>query len=232
VALPLEVLEQFEQRVGRTLHEGYGLSEASPVTHSTPRLSRRKPGTIGLPIPDTDIKIVDIETGTREVPVGEPGEMCVAGPQVMKGYWNSPAETAKALRTGADGRIWLHTGDIARMDDDGFFRIVQRKKDLILVDGFNVYPSEVEGVLYSHPAVREAAVIGVPDAYHGEVVRAFVVLKPETTVTADELRTFCANGLAAYKVPQRIELRDTLPLSAVGKILYRALREEQRDGLV
>jgi long-chain acyl-CoA synthetase len=227
--LPIEVLEQFEQKTGRTLHEGYGLSEASPVTHSTPRLSRRKPGTIGLPLPGTETKIVDVETGTREMPVGQAGELCVAGPQVMKGYWNSPEETSKALRTDSAGRVWLFTGDVATMDADGFFSIIQRKKDLILVDGFNVYPSEVEGLLYGHAAVREAAVIGAPDAYHGEVVRAFVVLKPGTTATAAELKAHCAAGLAAFKVPDRIEIRESLPMSAVGKILYRALREELRQ---
>ncbi len=137
----------------------------------------RKPGTIGLPMPETDIKVVDVDTGTRELPLGEAGELCISGPQVMKGYWNDPDETASALRADADGRVWFHTGDIARIDEDGFTTIVQRKKDMIIVDGFNVYPSDVEGVLYSHPAVRLAAVIGVPHAYHGEVVKACVVLR-------------------------------------------------------
>ena len=143
--LPVEVLEKFERIVNVTLNEGYGLSEASPVTHSTPHLARRKPGSIGLPMPDTDMKIVDLETGTRELPLGEEGELCVAGPQVMKGYWNRPDETAIALRTDDDGVVWLHTGDVARIDEDGYTYIVQRKKDMIIVDGFNVYPSEVEG---------------------------------------------------------------------------------------
>src|SRR5262249_50045891 len=162
---------EFERRIGRTLGEGYGLSETSPVTHSTPHLARRKPGTVGLPFPDTDIKIVDLETGMRELPYGEPGELCIAGPQVMKGYWNSPDETARALRPDAAGRVWFYTGDVASIDADGFTTIVQRKKDMIIVDGFNVYPSEVESVLYTHPAVKLAAVIGVPDRYHGEIVR-------------------------------------------------------------
>jgi len=223
---PVEVIEQFQRKIGRTLNEGYGLSETSPVTHSTPQLARRKPGTIGLPYPDTDIKIVDIETGTRELPIGEAGELCIAGPQVMKGYWNRPDETAQALRADATGRIWLYTGDIARMDEDGFTSIVQRKKDMIIVDGFNVYPSDVEGVLYTHPAVRLAAVIGVPDAYHGEIVKAFVVLKPDQSATAAELAAYCALDLAEFKVPREIELRDSLPMSAVGKILYRVLREK------
>ncbi len=224
---PVEVIEQFERTIGRTLSEGYGLSETSPVTHSTPQFARRKPGTVGLPLPDTDIKIVDIETGTRELPIGDAGELCIAGPQVMKGYWNRPDETAQALRADAAGRVWFHTGDIARMDEDGFTSIVQRKKDMIIVDGFNVYPSDVEGVLYTHPAVRLAAVIGVPDPYHGEVVKACVVLRPDAPATVAELTAHCAQSLAEFKMPRSIEIRDSLPMSAVGKILYRVLREEQ-----
>ena len=222
---PVEVIDEFERRIGRTLNEGYGLSETSPVTHSTPHLARRKPGTIGLPYPDTDMKIVDIETGTREMPLGEAGELCIAGPQVMKGYWNKPEETANVLRRDADGRIWFHTGDIATMDADGFTSIVQRKKDMIIVDGFNVYPSEVEGVLYTHAGVRMAAVIGIPHAYHGEVVKACIVPR-DAAVTTDDLRAHCKANLAAYKVPVEIELRESLPQSAVGKILYRVLRDE------
>ncbi len=222
---PVEVIEEFERRIGRTLNEGYGLSETSPVTHSTPHLALRKPGTIGLPLPDTDMSIVDIETGLHEVPLGEAGELCIAGPQVMQGYWNRPEETAQALRRHADGRIWFHTGDVARMDEDGFTSIVQRKKDLIIVDGLNVYPSEVEGVLYTHPAVRLAAVIGIPHRYHGEVVKACVVLR-EGSTTVEELTAFCATSLAPFKVPCEIEIRDALPMTAVGKILYRVLRDE------
>ena len=222
---PVEVMEEFEQRIGRPLNEGYGLSETSPVTHSTPQLARRKFGSIGLPMPDTDMKIVDVETGTREMPLGEAGELCICGPQVMKGYWNRPDETAEALRRHDDGRIWFHTGDVATMDEDGYFYIVQRKKDMIIVDGFNVYPSEVEGVLYTHSAVRMAAVIGLPDAYHGEIVKACVVPR-DPSVSVDELRAYCKKNLAAYKVPVEIELRESLPQSAVGKILYRVLRDE------
>ena len=225
--LPVEVIEQFEQMTGGTLNEGYGLSEASPVTHTTATLARRKPGSIGLPLPDTDCKVVDLEEGTREVAPGEEGELCIAGPQIMKGYWNRPDETAIALRADADGRRWLYTGDVARMDEDGYFYIVQRKKDMVIVGGFNVYPSEVEGVLYMHPAVMEAGVIGVPDAYRGEVVKAFVVLKAGAAATAEELIAHCRTGLAEFKVPARIELRDSLPKTAVGKILHRVLREEE-----
>jgi long-chain acyl-CoA synthetase len=223
---PIEVIHEFERRVGRTLSEGYGLSETSPVTHSTPQLARRKPGTIGLPLPDTDIKIVDIETGTTELPLGEAGELCISGPQVMKGYWNRPEETAQVLRPDASGRVWFHTGDVARIDDDGFTTIVQRKKDLIIVDGLNVYPSDVEGVLYTHPAVRLAAVIGVPHSYHGEIVRACIVLRDGMIATEAEIQAHCAVSLAEYKRPRQIEFRESLPTSAVGKILYRVLRDE------
>jgi long-chain acyl-CoA synthetase len=222
---PVEVMEEFETRIGRPLSQGYGLSETSPVTHSTPQMAKRKYSSIGLPMPDTDMKIVDVETGTREMPIGDSGELCLCGPQVMKGYWNRPDETAAALRRHDDGRIWFHTGDVATMDEDGYTYIVQRKKDMIIVDGFNVYPSEVEGVLYTHAAVRMAAVIGVPDAYHGEVVKACVVPRGND-VSVDELKTYCRQHLAPYKVPSEIELRDSLPQSAVGKILYRVLRDE------
>ena len=209
------------------LNEGYGLSEASPVTHSTPHLARRKPGSIGLPLPDTDIKIVDLETGARELPLGEEGELCIAGPQVMKGYWNRPDETAhRAAHRRRRRASGCYTGDVARMDEDGFTYIVQRKKDMIIVYGFNVYPSEVESVLYTHPAVMEAAAIGVPHGYHGEVVKAVVVLKPDQSATADELRAHCAGHLAEFKRPRTIEIRDSLPKSTVGKVLYTTLRAE------
>ena len=224
--IALDVLEKFERVVNVPLNQGYGLSEASPVTHSTPHLAKRKPASIGLPMPDTDMKIVDLDTGTRELPPGEQGELCIAGPQIMKGYWNRPDETAIALRTDQDGVVWLHTGDVAVMDEDGFTFIVQRKKDMIIVDGYNVYPSEVEGALFSHPAVMEAAAIGVPHGYHGEVVRAFVVLKPNQTATPDELKAHCAERLAEYKRPRTIEIRASLPKTTVGKVLYTKLREE------
>jgi long-chain acyl-CoA synthetase len=218
--LPLEVIERFEKMSGAMLYEGYGLTEASPTTHSTPTLAKRKIGSIGLPFPSTDCKIVDLETGERVVPVGEAGELCVRGPQVMKGYWNRPEETAIALRDG-----WLYTGDVARMDEDGFFYIVQRKKDMIIVSGFNVYPNEVEDVLFTHPAVLEAAVIGVPDQYRGEAVKAFITLRSGANATADEVIEFCRANLAKYKVPSLIEFMPSLPKSAVGKVLRRELRE-------
>jgi len=224
--LPVEVLDQFENLTGGMLSEGYGLSEASPVTHTSPSLSIRKPGSIGIPLPDTDQKVVDLEHGLDEVPPGAEGELCIAGPQVMKGYWNREDETAIALRKDADGRTWLYTGDVATIDADGFTYIVQRKKDMIIVSGFNVYPSEVESVLFAHPAVMEAAVIGVPDSYRGEVVKAFVVLKPGAEASLDELRAHCVANLAEFKRPVNIEIRETLPKSGVGKILRRVLREE------
>lgn len=223
---PLDVMARWEAMTGRPLREGYGLSETSPVTHMTPQLALRKPGTIGLPLPDTDIKIVDVESGTRELPAGQAGELCISGPQVMKGYWNRPDETSRALRTHPDGRTWFHTGDIATIDADGYTKIVQRKTDMMIVDGFNVFPSEVEAVLYTHPAIRLAAVIGVPDSYHGEVAKAYVALKPRASVTREEIIAHCGQGLASYKVPREVEFRDTLPMSAVGKILYRVLHAE------
>src|SRR5687767_7980540 len=189
------------------LSEGYGLSEASPVTHTSPSLSIRKPGSIGIPLPDTDMKIVDLEEGRTEVPLGTEGELCIAGPQVMKGYWNKPEETAQTLRQDENGRTWLYTGDIATMDADGFSYIVQRKKDMIIVAGFNVYPGEIESVLFTHPAVMEACVIGVPDSYRGEVVKAFVVLKPGAEASIDELKAHCAKDLAEFKRPVHVEIR-------------------------
>ncbi len=220
--LPVEVIEQFEQLSGAMLYEGYGLTEASPTTHSTPTLAKRKVGSIGLAFPSTDCKIVDLETGLNEVPLGEDGELCVRGPQVMKGYWNRPDETAIALRDG-----WLYTGDVARMDEDGYFYIVQRKKDMIIVGGYNVYSNEVEDVLFSHPAVLEAAVIGVPDHYRGETVKAFIVLKPDTRTTTEDLLEYCRANLAKYKVPSLIEFVPSLPKSAVGKVLRRELRDQE-----
>ncbi|HLJ74683.1 MAG TPA: long-chain fatty acid--CoA ligase [Thermoanaerobaculia bacterium] len=225
--LPVEVIDQFERMTGGTLNEGYGLSEASPVTHTTPSLSRRKPGSVGIPLPDTDIKIVDLVLGEKELGIGEEGELCIAGPQIMKGYWNRADETAIALRKDSDGRAWLYTGDVARIDEDGYTYIVQRKKDMIIVGGFNVYPSEVESVIFTHPAVMEVAVIGIPHRYYGEVVKAFVVPKPGVRLTADELRAHCVTNLAEFKRPAEIELRESLPKSSVGKVLRRVLREEE-----
>jgi long-chain acyl-CoA synthetase len=218
--LPVELIHQFEQLSGAPLREGFGMTETSCTACTTPILARRKPGSVGLPVSSTYFKIVDLDTGEKELALGEEGEICVRGPQVMKGYWNNPAESATALRNG-----WLYTGDIGRMDEDGYFYIVQRKKDMINVGGLKVFPNEVDDVLYQHPAVLEAAAIGVPDAYRGEVVKAFVVLKPDTQATADELLAFCRERLARFKQPAHIEFIESLPKSAVGKILRRELRE-------
>src|SRR2546429_64964 len=226
--LPVEVQTKFEQLAGggRVL-EGYGLTEAAPVTHTTPRQGLRKLGSIGVPIPDVDAKIVDLETGTRDLPVGETGELVLRGPNLMDGYYQRPEETALALRDG-----WLYTGDVARMDEDGYFYILDRKKELIIVSGYNVYPREVEEALYAHPAVLEAAAIGVPDPERGEVVKAFVVLRPGASATAEDLRTHCASSLARFKIPAEIEFRSDLPKSMVGKVLRRALADEERASRV
>jgi len=221
--LPLEVQQKFEEITGGRLNEGYGLSEASPVTHSNNHWEKRKPG-IGIPYPDTDARIV--RPGSGEIlPPGEIGELVVKGPQVMKGYWNRPEETAKVLKDG-----WLHTGDMAVMDEDGFFTIVGRRKEIIIASGYNIYPREVEEVLYEHPAIREAAVIGVPDPYRGETVKAVIVLKDGRSVVDKELDAFCRARLAAYKVPRIYEYRDSLPKTAAGKILRRVLIEEHGAG--
>jgi long-chain acyl-CoA synthetase len=219
--LPLEVRRQFEAATGGRLVEGYGLTEASPVTHCNP-LNADAKECIGLPFPDTDARIVDPEDWTRTMPDGESGELIIHGPQVMKGYWNKPEESADMLKDG-----WLLTGDIARMDEDGFFYIVDRKKDMILCSGYNVYPREVEEVLFAHPAIQEAAAIGVPDPYRGETVKAFVVLKAGKTATAVDIIAFCKERLAPFKVPKMIEFTKDLPKSLVGKVLRRELRARE-----
>ena len=221
-AVPVGLLQSFERRTGRSIYEGWGLSEGAPVTMNT-YLRGPVPGSIGVPMPSTDLRIVDAETGEEEMPVGEPGEIVVKGPQVMKGYWNMPEETAETLRDG-----WLYTGDIARMDEDGYFYIVDRKKDVIIASGYNVYPREIEEVLYKHPEVVEAVAVGIPDEYRGETVKAFVVKESDSTVTEEELISYCKENLAPYKVPRLIEFRDELPKSAVGKLLRRVLAEEER----
>jgi len=219
--LPVEVAQKFEALTGGRLVEGYGLTEASPVTHVNPPDGAARVGSIGLLIPRTEARIVDLETGTRELPDGKAGEIIIRGPQVMKGYWNKPEETAQVLRDG-----WLYTGDIARRDEDGYFYIVDRKKDMIIAGGYNVYPREVEEVLFQHPHINEAAVVGVPDEYRGETVKAFVVLREGAATTAAEIITFCRQRLAAYKVPRQIVFRVSLPKSGVGKYLRRELRSE------
>jgi long-chain acyl-CoA synthetase len=219
--MPLELLRGFESKTGSKILEGYGLSEASPTTHCNPPFAERKPGSVGIGVPSTEYKIVDVATGTEEVPVGELGEVIIKGPQVMKGYWNMPEETANTLRDG-----WLYTGDIAKVDEDGYLYIVDRKKDLIIASGFNVYPRDIEEVLYEHPSVQEAVVIGVPDPYRGEDIKAVIVLKANKTATGEEIIQYCKQNMSAYKVPRIVEFRDELPKTGVGKILRRSLREE------
>lgn len=219
--LPLEVAEKFESLTEGMLVEGYGLSEASPVTHCNPLLVQRKAGSIGLPLPDTDCKIMDLETGERELPPGDIGELCVKGPQVMKGYWQMPEETANTLKNG-----WLYTGDIAKMDNDGYCYIVDRKKDIIIAGGYNIYPREIEEVLFEHPKILEAVAVGVPDPYRGETVKAFIVLKEGRQATEREIIQYCRTNLARYKVPKYVEFRAALPQNVVGKVLRRILREE------
>lgn len=222
--LPVEVIEQFEQMSGAMLREGFGMTETSCTASTTPLLAARKIGSIGIPVSDTDFKIVDLESGSTELGIGEEGELCVRGPQVMKGYWNQPEETAHALRDG-----WMYTGDVAKMDQDGFFYIVQRKKDMIIVSGLKVFPSELEEVLFTHPSVVEACVIGVPHSYRGESVKAFVVLKPGASTTVEELQSFLKERLAKFKVPSEIEFVPALPKSAVGKVLRRELRDSELE---
>jgi long-chain acyl-CoA synthetase len=225
--LPKAVADRFHEITGGAkLVEGYGLTECSPVTHVNP-FDAPHSGTIGIPILDTDCKIVDLEDPDREVAVGERGELCIKGPQVMLGYWNRPEATAEMIRNG-----WLHSGDIAIMDDEGFFRIVDRLKDMIIVSGFNVYPTEVEAVLYHHPKVSKASVVGIPDERTGERVKAFIVLREGESATADEIIAWCRDpkqGLAGYRVPHEIEFRGQLPETLVGKVLRRILQDEERQ---
>jgi long-chain acyl-CoA synthetase len=223
-ALPVNLKRSFEEKVGRTLFEGYGLSEASPVTHNNPPfLGQGREGSIGIPIPSTEARVVDVETGETEMPIGESGELIVKGPQVMKGYLNLPDVTAETLKDG-----WLYTGDVAKMDQSGYFYIVDRKKDMIVASGFNVYPREIEEVLFEHPDVVEAVAIGVADEYRGESVKAFVVKRSGAQATEEEVLAFCKERLTAYKTPKAVEFREELPKSAVGKLLRRVLVDEER----
>ena len=220
--LPVEVQTRFEALTGARLVEAYGLTEASPATHANPLYGARKVGTIGLPLPDTDAKIVDLETGERSLPPGEIGELAVKGPQVMKGYWNRPEETAGALKDG-----WLYTGDIGYMDEQGYFSIVDRKKDMIIAGGYKIYPRDVEEPLYEHPKVQEAVAVGLPDPYRGETVKVYIVLKEGQSATEQEVLDYCREKMAKYKVPTLVEFRKALPKTLVGKVLRRTLREEE-----
>jgi len=226
--MPVEAIELFEEKTGCSILEGYGLAEASPISHCNPFIGVRKPGSVGVPYPGTDCKIVDLDTGERELPAGEVGELIIKGPQVMKGYWNLPNKTVRALRDG-----WLYTGDIARMDEDGYFYIIDRKFNMINYAGYKIFPREVEEIILSHPHVAETVCIGVPEKHFGEVIKAFVVLKDNTAATPEEIIDFCRARLVKYKVPRQVEIRSELPKSVFGKILrHNLIIEEQHRRLL
>ncbi|NLA26619.1 MAG: long-chain fatty acid--CoA ligase [Firmicutes bacterium] len=220
--LPVEVRRQFEKNTGGKLVEGYGMTEASTLTQANPIYGKNIDGSVGLPVPDTDVKIMDIEKGEVELPLGEIGEVCIRGPQVMECYHNMPEETKNNLRDG-----WLYTGDIGRMDEEGYTYIVDRKKDMVIAGGYNVYPRDIEEVLFAHPKIMEAAVAGIMDPYRGETLKAYVVVKEGEKLTEEEVIEFCKDNLAAYKVPKLVEFRPELPKTMVGKVLRRILREEE-----
>ncbi|WP_096188860.1 long-chain-fatty-acid--CoA ligase [Evansella halocellulosilytica] len=222
--MPIEVMKEFESKTGSIIVEGYGLSETAPITHRNPVTGIKKQGSIGIPLPNTDSKVVDQATGTTELPPGEVGELIIKGPQVMKGYWENEKENRIAIRDG-----WLYTGDLATMDNDGYFFIVGRKKDLIIASGYNVYPAEIEELLYQHPSIDEVCVFGIPDPYRGETVKAVIVLKKDHHMTERDIMTWMSKRLAAYKVPKQISFRKELPKTAVGKVLRYKLVEEETE---
>jgi len=222
--LPVEVIHEFERITGAVIVEGFGLTETTPVTHINPFGGVRKVGSIGVPISDTECRIVSLDDGVTDMPIGEPGELIIKGPQVMKGYKDMPDETANTLRNG-----WCYTGDIAKIDEDGYFYIVDRKKDMIISGGFNIYPRDIDEVFYEHPKVQEACAIGIPDPRRGENVKVFVVLREGQTATQEELIEYCKTKLAAYKLPTEIEFRKELPKTNVGKILRKQLRAEELE---
>lgn len=221
--LPRETFRRFHEATGASILEGYGLTEASPITHCNPLGQEgQRPNSIGMPVPGTDARIVDMESGTLPLPPGKMGELIVRGPQVMAGYWHRPDETASALRNG-----WLYTGDLATMDDDGYFYIVDRKKDMVIVGGYNVYPREVDEVLLEHPKILEAVSVGIADGLRGETLKAYVVPRPGESLHKSDVIAWCRQKLAGYKVPRLVEFREELPKTIVGKVLRRALREEE-----
>ncbi|HEX5944534.1 MAG TPA: AMP-binding protein, partial [Anaerolineales bacterium] len=226
-----ETKEQFEKLTGGKVFEGYGLSEAPTATHCNPLLGVNKTGSIGMPLPNVEVKIISLDDGETEMPQGEIGEIAIHGPQVMKGYHNMPTETTNTLRQMKDGRTWLFTGDIARMDEDGYFYIVDRKKELIKPGGFQVWPREVEEAISSHPKVLEVGVGGIPDPNRGEAVKAWIVVKPGENLTVEELKAYCKEHLAPYKVPSHYEFRSELPKTTVGKILRRELVRQHKESV-
>jgi long-chain acyl-CoA synthetase len=217
--LPVEVIRDFEAKTGSQICEGYGLSETSPVVTTNPYGGKTKVGSIGLPVSDTDIRIVDLVDGTKEMPMGEAGEVLVKGPQVTTGYYKMPEETASAIKDG-----WLYTGDIGKMDEEGYLYIVDRKKDMVIAGGYNIYPREIDEVLFEHPKVLEACAVGIPDPYRGETIKAFVVLKAGESLTEEEVIKYCGERLAKYKIPKKVEFMASLPKSGVGKVLRKELR--------
>ncbi len=219
--MAVELIEKVRD-MGIYFSEGYGLSESTSLGISNPILGLKKVGSIGIPFPDTDVRLVDVQEGKENVPKGQPGEIIIRSPLIMKEYWNNPQETAGQLKDG-----WLYTGDIAVEDEDGYLFIVDRKKDMIIAGGFNIYPREIDEVLFQHPKVLEAVSIGIPDPYRGETVKAFIVMKPGEKATEEEIINFCKEKLAAYKVPKSVEFRDSLPKSAIGKVLRKILRTEE-----
>jgi long-chain acyl-CoA synthetase len=219
--IPVELIEQIKD-MGIFFSEGYGLSESTSLGISNPILGLKKVGSIGIPFPDNDVRLVDVQDGKEDVPKGQPGEIIMKGPLIMQGYWNNPQETAGQLKDG-----WLYTGDIAIEDEDGYIFIVDRKKDMIIAGGFNIYPREIDEVLFQHPKVQEAVSVGIADKYRGETVKAYIVLKPGQKAAEEEIIAFCKEKLAAYKVPKTIEFRDSIPKSAIGKVLRKVLRAEE-----
>jgi long-chain acyl-CoA synthetase len=226
-ALMATTKREFEEKTGATIVEGYSLTEGMMACCVNPVRGEGKVGSIGMPLPDVDVRIVDAEDAGRQLATGETGELLMRAPQFMAEYWNNPLETSETLRVQADGERWLHTGDLAYMDADGYIFLVDRKKDLIKTSGFQVWPREIEEVLSAHPAVMEVGVAGVPDPLKGEVAKAWVVLKAGQTATEDELRSYCRERLAPYKVPAAVEFRRDLPKTMVGKILRRALAADE-----
>ncbi len=219
--LPPALAEAFQRRTGRRLIEGYGLTEAVGIVASNPLNGKHKPGTIGIPFPDVILRIVDLESSTKNLPPGQAGEIVIRSPGLMTGYWRRPEETARTIRDG-----WLHTGDVGVMDADGYVTIVDRIKDLVKIDGLNVFPAEIDDVLHQHPQVAEAVAVGLPDPIQGEYLKAFVVPRPGRDLDPEDVRDFCGRNLAPYKVPRQVEIRDALPRGLVGKVLRRALRDE------
>ncbi len=222
--LAADTIKDLQDLTGATILEVYGLTETTPIITVTPWGGTIKPGTVGIPVPDTDFRIVDAETGSTELPTGEVGEIIVSGPQIMMGYYKKPEETAATLRDG-----WVFTGDLGFFDEDGYLSVVDRKKDMVISSGYNVYPVEVDNVLFDHPRVLEACTVGVPDSYRGESLKAFIVVKEGETLTAEEVVAYCKERLAAYKVPHEVEFIDELPKTVVGKILRRELRDMELE---